>query len=400
MLSSGSLYSVVRIPVVVLSLLFLLAACTSRPETGALAINTQQAEGAKSHDILIASTRAKDDSPDTYFGGNRSATLNYAKADISVPPTHVPGAIEWPSTLPGNPKTDFVARSAGYIDNEDAFLAELNAKLRKLPKGKREIMLFIHGYNTMFAEGLYRFTQFVHDANADVVPVLFTWASQGHVTGYIYDLNSVAIARDNLEQTMMLLAKSEADSIGILAHSMGNYLLLETGRQMKQSNKRILESKIGSVVMAAPDIDIDLFKSTLRHVGRPNKPYIIVVSRDDSALRVSRKLAGGIERVGAYSDDEELAELGAVVIDVTDLKSSQTSSHSKFAALAEYSPGLRQALLKSGLTNTSSVTGPTTLSGDLGGFVGTTAQAAVSLPIQIIAAPFRGLSGGAGPARP
>ncbi|MEP3047512.1 MAG: alpha/beta hydrolase [Roseibium sp.] len=400
MFSSGSSLTLARMPLMVLSLFIVLTACSSRPETGALVINTQQAADTKTHDILIATTRAKDDSPDTYFGGKRSVNVNYAETTISVPPTHVPGAIEWPSSLPGNPKTDFVARSAGYIENEDVFLANLNAKLRKLPKGKRNIMLFIHGYNTMFAEGLYRFTQFVHDANADVVPVLFSWASQGHVTGYVYDLNSVAIARDSLEKTMVLLAKSDAESIEILAHSMGNYLLLETGRQMKPATRRLMDKKLNSVVMAAPDIDIDLFKSTLRHVGKPKKPYVVVVSRDDSALRISRKLAGGIERVGAYSSDKELAELGAIVIDVTDLKTDQTSSHSKFAALAEYSPGLRKALLSSGLTSNSSVTGPTTLSGDLGGFVGATAQTAVALPIQIIAAPFRGLTVGAGAAIP
>ena len=33
-------------------------------------------------------------------------------------------------------------------------------------------MLFIHGYNTMFAEGLYRFAQVMHDSQAPAVPVL------------------------------------------------------------------------------------------------------------------------------------------------------------------------------------------------------------------------------------
>ena len=46
------------------------------------------------------------------------------------------------------------------------------------PPGRRKVLVFIHGYNTMFAEGLYRFTQIVDDANAPAVPVLFTWASR------------------------------------------------------------------------------------------------------------------------------------------------------------------------------------------------------------------------------
>ncbi len=372
----------------VLTLCLLLAACGSRPVTGALAISAEPANGAKAHDILIASTRQRDATPDTLYNGERATELSYAEAVISVPPSHKPGAVEWPSTAPGNPATDFVTRSAGYVEGETQFIAQLNRKLAKLPRGKRDVMLFIHGYNTLFAEGLYRYTQIVHDSNAPVVPVFFTWASRGHLKDYVYDLNSAAIARDGLEKTLMLLAKSNADSISILAHSMGNYLLMETGRQMSATSHRNLDRKLNSVVMAAPDIDIDLFKSTLRKLGKPPKPYIVVVSQDDGALRASRAIAGGVERLGAYSDDEELAELGAIVFNVTDLDAEGTSNHSKFAALAQYSSELRQALLSSGLAQNSSVRGASTLGDSLGTVVGNTAETAVTLPIRIIAAPF------------
>lgn len=377
-----------QLPFLAIALAVLLTGCGSRPETGALLISTQPAREARVHDLLIASTREKDPTPGTYFNGNRSEMLNFAQASISVPPTHKAGAIEWPNTLPGNPNTDFVARDAGHLESQQAFLQQLNRQLRKKPKGQRNILLFIHGYNTLFAEGLYRLTQFVHDANDDVVPVLFTWASRGHVTGYVYDLNSTAIARDNLIETLLLLEKSEAETISILAHSMGNYLLMETGRQMTRQQFKVIDRKLKLVVMAAPDIDIDLFKSTLRRNGPPTNPYIIVVSRDDSALRISRRVAGGIERVGAYSDDEELADLGAIVVDVTDLQSAQTSSHSKFAALAQFSPELRQALISSGLTEVASIAGPANTGDTLGSFVGNTAEAAVSLPIRIVTSPF------------
>ncbi|WP_420410776.1 alpha/beta hydrolase [Roseibium sp.] len=384
MVSTESKLAAIRVPVLAIALAVLLTACGSRPETGALAISTQAAPKAEVHDILIATTREKDTRPDTYFNGNRSETLSFAKASISVPPTHQPGAIEWPRSAPGNPNTDFVAREAGYVESQQAFLTRLNQQLRKRPKGQRNILLFIHGYNTMYSEGLYRLTQFVHDSKADVVPVLFTWASRGQVTGYVYDLNSAAIARDSLIDTLQLLNKSDAETISILAHSMGNYLLMETGRQMTRQQFQSLDRKLKLVVMAAPDIDIDLFKSTLRRNGPPRNPYIIVVSRDDSALRISRRVAGGIERLGAYSDDEELAELGAIVVDVTDLQSDQTSSHSKFAALAQFSPELRQALISSGLTEVASIAGPVNRGENLGNFVGNT----VALPIKIVTSPF------------
>jgi len=251
----------------------LLAACGTRPGEGALAISTEPAPEAQVHDILVATTRARDDRPDTYFNGERREEgLDFAEAQISVPPSHVAGKIEWPSTFPGDPQTDFVARGASYIDGEAAFTARLNQRLSKLPKGERTVFIFIHGYNTNFAEGLYRFTQFVHDADFPGVPLLFTWASRGQLQDYVYDLNSAAIARDSLERTVRLAAESKAEDIVIMAHSMGNWLLLETGARVPRQERDRLMRKVDHVVMAAPDIDIDLFKAQLRRMGNRNSP--------------------------------------------------------------------------------------------------------------------------------
>jgi esterase/lipase superfamily enzyme len=373
--------------VVVLFISLVVASCGGRPEFGALAINTVQADGAETSDIMIVTTRERDDSPDTYFNGERSPTVNYAQASISVPPTHVSGAIEWPRSAPGNPATDFVTRSAGYIPNENAFKNEINRRLAKLPKGKREIFLFIHGYNTRFPEALYRFAQMAHDGQMEAVPVLFTWASRGKVQDYVYDLNSAAVARDTLEKTLIGLSNTNAEKITILAHSMGNWLLMETGRQVPASKRYAMGRKIDTVVLAAPDIDIDVFKAQLKRMGKPPVPYFVLVSRDDRALRLSRAIAGGKERVGAYSNDQELAELGAIVVDLTELESLDGAHHSKFAQLAELSPELRASIGKSGLASVRGMEGSANVGGsDLGTLIGDT----VTLPIRIITAPLGG----------
>lgn len=383
-----------RVLIVLTTCALLLGGCSSRPEVGALALNSDPAKGARDHDILIVTTRARDDRPDTYFSGERSVEINYAEARISVPPAHKPGLIEWPTSLPGDPGSDFVARSAGYLPSAQAFKSRVNQELSTRPRGKKEVFLFIHGYNTMFAESLYRLTQFVHDSNSGAVPVLFTWASRGKLQDYLYDLNSAAIARDALEKTLIELAESDADEINILAHSMGNYLLMETIRQMPPSLRHKTQKKVNHVVLAAPDIDIDLFKSNLRRVGKAEKPFVVIVSTDDRALRLSRALSGGVDRLGAYSDDEELAKLGAIVIDVTNLEAEDSAHHSKFAILAEFAPELQRAFANGSLTSESSLDGTRTFGGDLGTFVGNTAQTAVSMPIRIIAAPVVLATGG------
>lgn len=320
------------------------AGCASRPETGFMASVPEAAPGATEHTILVATTRKRDERPGTLFNGERATALDFAKIRMSVPPTHKQGEIEWASTAPGDPKTDFVVREAGYLASDQAFLGSLNAQLALRPRGKRKVLLFVHGYNTMFAEGLYRFAQIVHDSKAPGVPVLFTWASRGALTQYVYDNNSATAARDDLERTIRLIFDSEVDEVNILAHSMGNWVTVETLRQIKISKKLPPVHKLGTVMLAAPDIDVDVFKSQMRRFGVPKKPFLIIVSKDDKALGASRFLAGGQERLGADTNAAELTKLGAVVIDMTDVKANDSSNHGKFAQLAEIGPQLRTVL--------------------------------------------------------
>ena len=139
-------------------------------------------------------------------------------------------------------------------------------------RDSRKVFLFIHGFNTMFAEGLYRLAQLAHDLKAPGVPVLFTWASRGKATAYVYDLNSATAARDGLEHTLRLLLSSNAEKVNVLAHSMGNWVTVEAFRQIKISGDLSHADKIGYVFLAAPDIDIDVFKSQMRRFGNPRKP--------------------------------------------------------------------------------------------------------------------------------
>jgi esterase/lipase superfamily enzyme len=338
--------SSLRVPVAALALVCVLSGCASRPEVGALLANYDMSVGGKDHTVLVATTRARDPRPGTYFSGERSQSVNYATLTVAVPPTHVPGKIEWPSRAPGNPTTDFVVRDAAYLDSEREFVRALNAQLAMRPPSKRKVFVFIHGYNTMFAEGLYRFTQIVDDANAPGVPVLFTWASRGKVAGYVYDSNSATAARDELEHTLRLVFASNATEINILAHSMGNWVTVEALRQIKISANKPPVHKLGAIVLAAPDIDIDVFKAQMRRFGKPRKPFFVIVSRDDKALRFSDFIAGGKERLGSYTNDAELTALGAVVIDMTAVKADDPSNHAKFAQLAEIAPELRQVLAR------------------------------------------------------
>lgn len=379
-----------RIVAVLLCLGLGLAACGSRPDAGALAISTAPAPDARVHDILIATTRDRDDRPGTYFSGERREEgLDFAEVSVSVPPNHEPGKIEWADTAPGDPNRHFVARSAGYLEGTARFRARLDERLSRLPPGQRSVFVFIHGYNTRFAEGVFRYAQLVHDSDFQGVPLFFTWASRGTATGYIYDINSASIARDGLEDFVKIITASKAERVVILAHSMGNYLLLETGSRLSPQARARFSRKVDHVVLAAPDVDIDLFKAHMRRMGKPNRPWVLIVSRDDRALGLSRRIAGGKERLGAYSDDEELAELGAIVVNLTEFESADSANHSKFAQLAALGPEFREAVAKSGLTVAvrDASARQAGYGQGLAGFLGNTTRAVVTLPSSVAGRP-------------
>jgi esterase/lipase superfamily enzyme len=323
-----------------------LYACASRPESGYLTPVADGRSVTDEHTILVATTRERDTRPGTLFSGERTSSLDYASITVSIPPTHAPGKVELASSAPGNPESAFVVREAGYLDSDTAFIQSLNAQLAQRPPGSRRVLLFIHGYNTMFAEGLYRFAQVVHDSKAVAVPVLFTWASRGKVSEYVYDNNSATAARDDLEHTLRLILASNAEEVNILAHSMGNWVTVEAFRQIKISGNLENTGKIGSIFLAAPDIDLDVFKAQMRRIGRPKKPVYIVISKDDVALGVSKFIAGGQVRVGDATNVQELADLGVTVIDLTNLEGDDAANHGKFAQLAAIGPELGTVLGK------------------------------------------------------
>jgi esterase/lipase superfamily enzyme len=360
---------------------FSLVGCASRPETGFLSAVAYSPPGAVDHTLLVATTRERDERPGTLFSGDRATATDYAELTVSVPPNHKPGEIEWATTPPGDPNVDFVVRDERYLDGDKAFVQALNAQLAKRPPGRRKVFLFIHGFNTMFAEGLYRLAQLAHDSKAPGVPVLFTWASRGKPTAYVYDLNSATSARDGLEHTLRLLLSSNAEEVNVLAHSMGNWVTVEAFRQIKISGDLSHADKIGYVFLAAPDIDIDVFKSQMRRFGKPRKPFYIILSQDDRALFLSGKIGGGVTRVGDNPDVDELATLGATVIDLTDLKATDATNHDKFAQLAAVAPDLRAVLARGApADHHASDVGDTAVSG-----VG----AIVALPFTILGAPIK-----------
>ncbi|MFE0014705.1 alpha/beta hydrolase [Mesorhizobium sp. NPDC059054] len=283
---------------------------------------------ARDHHIYIATTRAKAKDPREVFSGQRSRKTAYAMVDVSVPANHKPGRIERPTGAIADPGKYFtVEKISGYRDGE-AFSNTLSTDI-KAHGGNA--LVFIHGYNTHFDDAVYRITQIVQDSGYKGAPVLFTWASAGKTVDYVYDTNSATVARDALEETLRLVAKSGAKRIDIVAHSLGNWVTMEALRQLAITKDKDLSGKLGDVVLASPDLDIDVFKSQMERYGKPKHPFIVLISRKDQALDISSWIAGDKPRLGDYLDAKDIVNYGAIVVDLSKVESGDELDHTTFA---------------------------------------------------------------------
>lgn len=314
-----------------------LCACAGRPE-GVLIPVEATAPGTSVVDMIVATTRARSSGPDL-FSGERGATSSYSQISVSIPPdtARKVGEVQWPQRVPGNPATDFVTLRTDEMTAEQA-RSWFDQRVVKVPKHR--VLVFIHGFNNRFDDAVFRFAQIAHDSGGDFVPVLFTWPSRGNVLAYGYDRESASYSRDGLERLLTFLAKSpKVGEISILAHSMGNWVAMETLRQMAIRNGHVFP-KIKNVMLAAPDVDVDIFRTQLEDLGSPHPNLTVFVSQDDHALQVSRRVWGSAARLGQVDPEAEpyRSEFQAnkiTVFDLTKLRTGGALNHGKFAESPE-----------------------------------------------------------------
>lgn len=339
------------------------------------------------HHVFVATTRrASTDQPRIVYGGDRSPNVAYASVDITVPKIHETGKIERAKgRAPSDPAKHFTARSVSFYKEPRQFENAVNADVVR-HDGQR-ILVFVHGFNNGFDDGVYRITQIVNDTGYVGTPVLFSWASAAKTTGYLYDKESANAARDDLEATLRMLARSKAKSIDIIAHSMGTWVTMETLRQLAIVGDRDLGGKLGNVILASPDIDVDVFKKQMQRYGKPDKPFVILLSDDDRALQLSTFISGDKPRVGDYTDTADLVSLGVTVADLTQARSGDRLNHAKFADNPFLVQLLGQGLRNEGLAAADSgeLGSPmSTIGKDIGQAVGSVADIVITTPFRVL----------------
>ena len=276
-------------------------------------------------DIMVSTLRAPDNDPQVLFSANRSKALSFAEVTVSVPNDRRPGSLNFPGRSV-DLATDFAAVRIARMNNQSDFVGRINQQLETRPGGDKRVFVFVHGYNVNFAAGVFRHAQLMKDYNVPGVAVHFSWPSADSVGMYLYDRDSAEFAREGLIKTLDLVRKSNATQIVLLGHSMGGFLVMEALRTASLRGDTGLLRSLEATILAAPDIDVDVFNQQLDSLQPMPEPFIVMVSSKDRALQLGQRLRGG-----EGTDIEDMQSRGIIVIDLSKMDSADRLNHSNFA---------------------------------------------------------------------
>lgn len=272
--------------------------------------------------VFVATNRVPE--PGGWFTTERSERTSYMRLEVSIPPTHQKGRIHNGYDHP-NPETDFTVAARRDLSDRQAFRTALSQAIRNAPPDRREIAVYIHGYNNSFFDGVFRTAQIIHDFDVPATAVHFSWPSATHPLGYTYDRDSVLFARDALEQLLYDLRAAGPRRIILIAHSLGSMLLMETLRQIEIADPGWSKRSLGGVVLISPDLDVELFRMQAKRFGGLPQPFAIITSNRDRALALSARINGAAARLGNLTDPEVLGDFPVTLVDVSEFSARGTN---------------------------------------------------------------------------
>jgi len=174
----------------------------------------------------------------------------------------------------------------------------------------------VHGYNTSFDNALYRTAQIAYDLDFDGAPFLYSWHSGGAVASYTYDRESAQQSEPFLREFLQTVVRETgAQSVSVIAHSMGNMPLLRVLQSLGPTLPPGVQ--LNQIILAAPDVDRNLFENLAGNIKAYGRGVTLYCSANDRAMAAARRVAGGIPRAGDVPAEGPLVLAGIDTIDVT-----------------------------------------------------------------------------------
>jgi esterase/lipase superfamily enzyme len=112
------------------------------------------------------------------------------------------------------------------------------------------------------------------------LPFLYSWPSLA--TFAATDKDSARLSLDYLKKLLQLVVdKSDAKNLDLIAHSMGNQPLLHVLEPLAKDNPKVVFNQI---ILAAPDVYRDEFEKIAASIGTVAKGITLYAASNDRAM--------------------------------------------------------------------------------------------------------------------
>ncbi|APZ52160.1 alpha/beta hydrolase [Salipiger abyssi] len=261
------------------------------------------------------------------FGHRRANALKLGHTDITIPrEAHRLGKVERPKEITlfkvtlwkqaEDPAKHFTVHKTEIL-SETAFTGMAAEAAQSAATYANTAFVFIHGFNTTFAEAMFRAAQLAHDLGFDGPAFAYSWPSVGETLDYVTDMDSADNAVTFIDRFLEIVFNVPGvEKVHLVAHSMGNaalaQLLTHAGTSLSQRGRAIEQ-----LVLAAPDLDAGEFGNIHSHFTAAAKGVTLYACASDRALLAAQKIRGDYIRLGDVGPEGPMVVPGVDSIDVS-----------------------------------------------------------------------------------
>jgi esterase/lipase superfamily enzyme len=226
------------------------------------------------------------------YDGEFGSEIHYGRCTVAIPKGHKLGSTgsspvrRWFQRLfSGTDDKLTIVKLTPCISAE--FLESLKASVEKADPAERSVLVYIHGYNTKFCDAAIQAAQIGFDLKVQGGTVLYSWPSAGEIRAYLQDADNVGASESLIARFIAEVAAGVGPAkVNIIAHSMGN-LALTRALNSHGAREHLADVKFGQIILAAPDIDIELFRQLAYVYPMCSDKTTMYISSRDQALATS-----------------------------------------------------------------------------------------------------------------
>ena len=223
------------------------------------------------------------------YGNERADKIYLGSCDVSVPKSRNRGETKgswWDKIVKFDASEGDLELKSISLYEKEGYWSTISDLFSPLENEEKQALVFIHGYNTSFEGAAIRAAQLSTDLEHSGLTAFFSWPSKGNLLGYVADEASIQYSEKYITEFLSdFVEKSGATRVHIIAHSMGNRGLLKAINRINIKHPHL---QFGQIILAAPDVDADVFTELAEVYTQHSEQTTLYVSSADKAVGASK----------------------------------------------------------------------------------------------------------------